>query len=115
MAATWVGGDLECESLNESRKHAGRLSLPPLMRLTATIENRKRSDNDNSFMANNSVRFAASVAPRRIDQQLGLEPTPDCKRHGLMRLRSDLTEDQLRYVVQRLLALEHRDDESCDT
>lgn len=37
--------------------------------------------------------------------QLGLEATPSCGAHGLMRLRRDLTEDQRRYAVQRLLGV----------
>jgi DNA modification methylase len=43
------------------------------------------------------------------DGQIGLEPTPSCGRQGMFRLRSDLTEDQRRYVVQRLLGEEPRD------
>ena len=34
--------------------------------------------------------------------ELGTEQTPDCRRHGKVRLRRDLTEDQLRYAAQRL-------------
>lgn len=36
--------------------------------------------------------------------QIGLEPTPDCGKRHLFRLRSDLTEAQREYVVRRLLA-----------
>jgi len=34
--------------------------------------------------------------------EIGLEQTPDCGRHGLMRLRRDITPDQLKYVVRQL-------------
>ena len=37
------------------------------------------------------------------DGQIGLEKTPSCGAHGLMRLRRDLTEDQRRYAALRLL------------
>ena len=37
--------------------------------------------------------------------QLGLEPTPDCGRHGFMKLRDDLTEAQRAYVAQRFLGV----------
>lgn len=40
---------------------------------------------------------------KRVDQQIGLEKTPDCGLHGKLRLRKDLTPDQIKYVVQRLL------------
>ena len=39
---------------------------------------------------------------RRVDAQIGLEKTPDCGKHGLLRLRKDLTPDQIKFVVQRL-------------
>lgn len=38
-----------------------------------------------------------------VEGQIGLEATPTCGAHGLMRLRSDLTEAQREYVVRRLL------------
>lgn len=38
-----------------------------------------------------------------VDGQIGLEPTPSCGKHGLMRLRPDLSTDELVYVLQRLL------------
>jgi DNA modification methylase len=37
-----------------------------------------------------------------VSGQLGLEKTPDCGLQGKLRLRKDLTEDQIRCVVQRL-------------
>ena len=40
-----------------------------------------------------------------VTGQIGLERTPNCGRHGLMKLRADLTEDQRRYVVLRLLGV----------
>lgn len=40
---------------------------------------------------------------RRIDNQIGLEETPDCGLHGQLRIKKDLTPEQLRYVLQRLL------------
>lgn len=50
-----------------------------------------------------------------VDAEIGLEPTPSCGRHGKLRLRSDLTEAQRAYVVQRLLALGLLDVAPCDT
>jgi hypothetical protein len=41
---------------------------------------------------------------RRIDNQIGLEKIPDCGLQGMWRLRRDLSEDQIKSVVQRLLA-----------
>jgi hypothetical protein len=41
----------------------------------------------------------------RVDRQIGLEKTPSCGAHGLMRLRRDLTDEQRVYVVQRLLGV----------
>ena len=35
--------------------------------------------------------------------QIGLEQTFDCGKHGLMRLRSDLTEKQREEIVRRLV------------
>lgn len=35
--------------------------------------------------------------------QLGLEPTPDCGKQGLFRLKGNLTKAQREFVVQRLL------------
>lgn len=40
---------------------------------------------------------------------LGLEPSPDCGRRGMVRLRRDLTPAQREYVVQRLLGAAPRD------
>ena len=37
-----------------------------------------------------------------VEGQLGLEPTPDCGRHGLVRIKIDLSPDQLEYVARRL-------------
>ena len=37
-----------------------------------------------------------------VDGQIGLEQVPTCDGHGLMRLRSDLTEDQRAFVLRRL-------------
>lgn len=45
-----------------------------------------------------------------VDGQIGLEETPSCGAHGLMRLRADLTPDQRAYVAQRLLGVESRDE-----
>ena len=38
--------------------------------------------------------------------QLGLEPTPDCGRRGMFRLRSDLTTAEREYVARVLLGEE---------
>jgi len=42
-------------------------------------------------------------------KEIGLEQAPCCNRHGLFRLRAGLTEDQKRFVVQRLLDGARRD------
>ena len=39
-----------------------------------------------------------------VEGQLGLETTPDCGLQGFMRLRKDLSKDELLYVIQQLLA-----------
>jgi hypothetical protein len=46
---------------------------------------------------------------RRVDQQLGLESTPDCGKRGLFRLRSDLTAEQREFVARRLAGVESPD------
>lgn len=52
-----------------------------------------------------NTQLACKCGATRIDQQIGLEQAPSCGAHGLMRLRSDLTEVQRAFVAHRLLGV----------
>ena len=92
----WQGGDAECDHRQYS---------------AAVIE---KSDSTRTIFPTASGNHAqvpqykttcGKCGATRIDQQLGLEKTPSCGAHGLMRLRRDLTDEQRVYVVQRLLGV----------
>jgi len=44
-----------------------------------------------------------------VEGQLGLEKIPDCGLHGFMRLRKDLSKDEILYVARQLM-----DEDVCD-
>ena len=86
--AKWEGGSEECDhrapddsgktgNKGNSKEHAGRF-------------------------ATDTCRKCGAV---RVDKQIGLENQFDCGGHGLVRLKSDLSKDQLEYVAQQLSAL----------
>jgi hypothetical protein len=81
--AEWEGGDAECS-------HG------------APVESGVSTNKSNS--QTHPGRFVdCKCGARRIDAQLGLEATPDCGRAGQIRLRRDLSEDQLKFVAKRLV------------
>ncbi len=97
----WEGGNAECDHIE---KRSARRDSPG---------GYHNSRNDRSGRTQPNTQ--ATVLPfrdtcgkcgaTRLDQQLGLERTPDCGLHPFMRLRGDLTEDQRVYVAQRLLGV----------
>ena len=85
----WQGGDGGCEHRCSGQVEDGKAP--------GAITTGQRPGVDASVC----VKCGAT----RIDQQMGLEKTPSCGAHGLMRLRRDLTDEQRVYVVQRLLGV----------
>ncbi len=89
----WEGGDAGCEH-KQGRDGAGRAD--------GVVDKRSQRNRDGTAAL---TRQVCKCGATRIDQQMGLEKTPSCGAHGLMRLRRDLTDEQRVYVVQRLLGV----------
>jgi hypothetical protein len=101
---SWDGGDDGCDhaSANPSAEHEA---------------NRQRAK-DKGYQGHGGWEGRASrsdgksvckCGARRVDHQLGLEPSPDCGKRGLFRLRSDLTVEQREFVARRLAGVESPD------
>lgn len=104
----WEGGDEGCDHTAAPGRTVGNA---PSAKSTLTTNNGRGPQPGDKFHADQRLKVADACpcGARRVDRQIGLEATPSCRRHGMFRLRSDLTEDQRRYVVQRLSGEETRD------
>ena len=103
--AVWEGGDAECD-------HSARRS--------DTVSKSKASSTlggstDTVHLSHNFKDICLKCGARRIDSQIGLERTPACEHRGLMRLRPDLSRDELLFVASRLLGVDFHGDENDDT
>lgn len=95
QTAKWEGGDPGCDHKERTaRNDGGRTQI-------GAFNGSARADSDKGGM--NFRHECGKCGARRIDSQIGLEPTPSCNRHGMLRLRSDLTETQREFVVRTLL------------
>lgn len=108
QTARWEGGDPSCDHLgNPKRTQAG---------FNERYFGRESDGADKQGDLREPFKGACGkCGARRVDAQIGLEPTVDCDKRHLFRLRSDLTEAQREYVVRRLLASGSPGDGSCDT
>lgn len=93
--ATWKGGDTKCDHSPATTPQRRGLA-------SSTLSGGKGTTGHQQEGYRNTCGHCGAI---RIDNQLGLEPTPDCRKHGLFRLRKDLTEAQQEYVVRRLLGV----------
>jgi site-specific DNA-methyltransferase (cytosine-N4-specific) len=96
--ATWEGGDAGCDhtmpNKNDRKFKNGRGELDGFSGKSLT------SWTHRDAMPSSGV--CPRCGARRIDQQLGLEATPDCGRRGLISLRDDLTTNERVMVMTRL-------------
>jgi len=101
---TWEGGDEEgCDHVKRERRPG--MTDGPAAGYREEFRTGAGSLDQGEFYGATCGKCGA----RRIDRQIGLEDSPSCGRHGLMRLRADLTLDQRAFVAQRLLGVESLD------
>ncbi len=93
--ATWEGGDAECDHLKKGKPTWGLGSTG-----SSTLSGRPRNDSHEreSFTGG----YCRKCGAKRIDNQLGLEKTPDCGRRGLLTIRTNLTDREKKAVMKRL-------------
>jgi len=85
----WEGGDAGCDHLAP---------------LTGGKGGKERTGGN--WSADGQYRATCGkCGARRIDQQLGLEPTPDCGHREMITLRDDLTDEERAFVIGRLQSL----------
>ena len=76
--ARWDGGDPECDHIERIKGNTrGGLAAAANAIDGHNRKQEARSDNDNSFHGEQFRSFCGKCGARRIDHQLGLEPTPD--------------------------------------
>jgi len=88
--AKWEGGELGCDHL---RPPLGGCGKETLVGTTA---------NENMTRFQQFRDLCPKCGAARIDSQLGLEPTLDCGLQKFVKLKPDLSEADLEYVVQEL-------------
>jgi hypothetical protein len=86
--AKWEGGSKGCD-------HKG----PPFRTKVGLRKPENVKNLDTEFFRD----VCGKCGARRIDSQSGLEKTPDCGKRGFVHIKCGLTEDQLKYVFQKLL------------
>ena len=92
--ATWEGGDAECDHKGPRGGHLKEWSdANGYGGANKVLDGQTRPYRD----------VCGKCGAKRIDQQLGLERTPDCGRRGMFRLRTDLTGAEREFVVRYLL------------
>ena len=85
--AKWEGGDVNCDHLtpNNDLRNAGKKQLSN----------------------HGSVRYEKRVCRKcgaiRVDAQIGLEESPDCGKHGLLKIKENLTKVQKDALVRWFL------------
>lgn len=90
--AEWEGGDVEC------RHTKGDGS--PKSRAKSTLHGFAESQGHNLESWGDRCHRCGAV---RVDKQIGLEARADCGKQKFVRLRSDLSKDQILYVARRLM------------
>lgn len=95
--AKWEGGDPACD--HEPTKEWLHRNFNANSGLGSEAKTQSAAAKTRWYRTDGSC---PSCGARRIDSQIGLEPTPSCGMHGQVRLRAGLSKDQLEFVVQRL-------------
>ena len=98
--AEWEGGDVECDHRQVTLRIRRNLAEAANASDGGNRKAENRHDKDALGLPYRDI--CGKCGARRVDEQLGLEATPDCGMHGKMRLRKDLSPDQLEYVIRRL-------------
>lgn len=88
---SWVGGDSACDH-DARQRHDDAASQPGIHGNAGNVLRDGAA----------SIRRSCACGAKRIDKQLGSEPSPSCDLHGFMKLREGLSDEELQYVMSEL-------------
>lgn len=103
--AQWAGGDAACDHAAKQPKR-GKAEYTNGQGGSFSSNLQAWGDRDVSTVYRD---VCGKCGATRVDRQIGLEASPDCRKRGLFRLRADLTEAQREFVVRRLVSGAPRD------